>query len=251
MKNNYRLGVASVSFRGYSPNEILKQAKKAGLSCIEWGSDVHAPCTNLEKINEIATLQKEYGIECSSYGTYFWLGETKIDELEQYIAAAKALGTNVLRIWGGRKCGANMTSEEKNNFLSLCREVAAIAKENNVLVCLECHKDTFTEQLEDAVWLINSINSLNFSMYWQPFHWQSEQQNIENAKKVAAHSKHIHVFNWKGKEKFPLCDATKEWQNYLKKFSTPRTLLLEFMPNGSLDELLSETLALKTIIGEM
>ena len=33
-------------------------------------------------------------------------------------------------------------------------------------------------------------------------------------------------------------------------YSTPRTLLLEFMPNGTLEELAAETAALRTIVGE-
>ena len=39
----YQIGLVSVSFRGLSPEEIIRIAKDAGLSRIEWGSDVHAP----------------------------------------------------------------------------------------------------------------------------------------------------------------------------------------------------------------
>ena len=39
MKYNHRLGVVSVSFRDRTPEEILKEAKDAGLVCVEWGSD--------------------------------------------------------------------------------------------------------------------------------------------------------------------------------------------------------------------
>ena len=87
-------------------------------------------------------------------------------------------------------------------------------------------------------------------MYWQPFQWQCSEQNIDNAKKIAPFAEHIHVFNWKGSEKLPLADAVGEWQEYIKVFSTPRTLLLEFMPNGRLEELVREADTLKTIVGE-
>ena len=85
MKEKYNLGIVSVSFRKLAPKEILEGARASGLSYIEWGSDVHAPCGDLEKLHEIASLQKEYGIECSSYGTYFRLGETPIEELKDKI----------------------------------------------------------------------------------------------------------------------------------------------------------------------
>ena len=111
-KDNYKLGLVSVSFRQHSPKEILEAAKAADLSCIEWGSDVHAPCRDIDRLREIAELQREYGIKCSSYGTHFRLGETPIDELESYITAAKILGTDILRLWCGRKCGKDMSTEE-------------------------------------------------------------------------------------------------------------------------------------------
>ena len=57
------------------------------------------------------------------------------------------------------------------------------------------------------------------------------------------------MFNWVNKEKFPLADAVADWQQYISAFSTPRALLLEFMPNGTIEELAAETAALKTITG--
>lgn len=249
-KDKYALGLVSVSFRQHSPKEILEVTKAAGLSCIEWGSDVHAPCHDIERLHKIAEMQKEYGIFCSSYGTYFRLGETPIEELSDYIAAAKALGTDILRLWGTRKSGKDMTEEERKDLLELCRTVAKIAEDSGVTFCLECHKNTFTENPDDAVWLMQSIRSPRFRMYWQPFQWQSSEQNVENAKKIAPFAEHIHVFNWRGSEKLPLTDAVGDWQEYIKAFSTPRTLLLEFMPNGTIEELAHEAEALRTMIGE-
>ena len=250
MENSkYTLGLVSVSFRHHSPKEILEAAKATGLSCIEWGSDVHAPCHDTERLKEIAALQKEYGIVCSSYGTYFRLGETPIEELETYIQAAKILGTDILRLWCGTKSGRDMTNEERDALLDACKKAAEIAEADGVTLCMECHRKTFTEDPCDAVWLMETVNSPHFRMYWQPFQWQNVDENIINAKKIAPYAEHIHVFNWRGKEKLPLGEAIEEWQSYLKQFAKPRTLLLEFMPNGTLDELAQEADALKNIIG--
>lgn len=249
-KDKYYLGLVSVSFRANTPKEILEASKAAGLSYVEWGSDVHAPCYDVERLREIAALQKEYGIACSSYGTYFRLGETPIEELESYIQAAKILGTDILRLWGGRKSGADMSAAEREEFLSVCRRVAETAEAEQVTFCMECHKKTFTEIPEDAIWLIDKVNSPHFRMYWQPFQWQTAEENCKNASKLSPYTEHIHVFNWKDSEKFSLADAVGEWQEYIKAFSTPRTLLLEFMPNGTIEELAHEAEALRTIIGE-
>jgi sugar phosphate isomerase/epimerase len=249
-ENTYKSGLVSVSFRQNTPKEILEAASAAGLSCIEWGSDVHAPCGDTERLVEIAELQKTYGIICSSYGTYFRLGKSPIEELEQYIHAARLLGTDILRLWCGTKSGLDMTAEERSDLLSLCIEASKIAEDHGVILCMECHKNTFTEDPDDAVWLMRSVDSPNFRMYWQPFQWQSVDENLENAKKIAPYAEHIHVFNWKGDKKFSLCEAEGEWRRYLCEFSSPRTLLLEFMPNGTTEELCAEASALNSIIGE-
>ena len=249
MKSNYQLGLVSVSFRDRTPKEIAKAAKDAGLVCVEWGSDVHAPCRDHERLCEIAELQQRYGLACSSYGTYFRLGETPMEELDDYITAAKQLGTDILRLWCGTKSRADMTDAECDALLSACRQAAARAEERGVVLCMECHKKTFTENPDDAVRLMQAVDSQCFQMYWQPFQWQSAEQNLENAKRIAPYAKHIHVFHWKGSDKLPLAEAIDEWQSYLSVFSTPRTLLLEFMPNGRVEELLGEATALKTIAG--
>ena len=55
--SNFKLGLCSISFRDKTPEEILIAAKEAGLSFVEWGSDVHAPKDDAEKIAEIVKLQ--------------------------------------------------------------------------------------------------------------------------------------------------------------------------------------------------
>lgn len=248
--NDYRLGLVSVSFRQHTPKEILEAIKKSGLTCIEWGSDVHAPCHDTVRLKEIAELQKEYGIICSSYGTYFRLGETPIAELKGYMQAAKILGTNILRLWCGGKSGKVMTDTQRNDLFGVCQKAAKIAENNGMILCMECHKGTFTENPDDAVWLMEMVNSSHFRMYWQPFQWQNLEENIINATKIANYAEHIHVFNWCGKEKLPLAEAIADWQSYLKQFSKPRTLLLEFMPDNKISTLPREAESLRTIIGD-
>ena len=99
------------------------------------------------------------------------------------------------------------------------------------------------------MWLMEEVNSPHFRMYWQPFQWQTVRENCENAGKIAPFAEHIHVFHWKGDEKLALGDAVAEWQAYLAHFSTPRTLLLEFMPDDQLETLCREADALRAITG--
>lgn len=247
--SQYVLGLVSISFRGHSPEEIVKAVTRAGLSCVEWGSDIHAPCRDTEKLREIARLQRAYGIRCSSYGTYFTLGKTPLEELTDYIAAAKMLGTNILRLWGGTKKGEDMTEEERAAFTDTCRKAAAIAEEHGVILCLECHMRSITETPDCAVALMEAVGSPALRLYWQPFQWLDAEGSLSVARAYAPYAEHIHVFNWRGTEKFPLAEAVEDWRRYLSVFTTPRTLLLEFMPDDRLDTLPAEAEALRAIIG--
>lgn len=249
-ESNYKLGLVSVSFRQHTPFEILTAAKKAGLSCIEWGSDVHAPFNDIVRLTEIAKMQEEYGISCSSYGTYFCIGGTPISELESYIKAAKILRTNTLRLWCGSKCGNDYSADEKQNFFIQCKQAAEIAEQHGVTLCMECHIGSYTERLNDALELMHTVNSKYFQMYWQPFQWQTQEENLKYAEAIAPFTRTIHVFQWGKYQRFSLYEGINEWQKYLSKFSESCTLLLEFMPDDKITSLLNEANALKTIIGE-
>lgn len=246
----YKLGLVSISFRDKSPEEILSAVKSAGLSYIEWGSDVHAPKDNKEKLNEIVALQKKYAVNCCSYGTYFRLGETPIEELKDYINAAKVLGTDILRLWCGNKGSVGYTENEKLQLFDVCRTAAEIAKQNGVMLCMECHGGTYTDTLNSALELMQAVNSENFRMYWQPNQFVSFEENLCYAEKIAAFAEHIHVFNWKERNKYPLEEAVDIWQAYLQKLGSGRTLLLEFMPDDKIESLKTEADALRKIAGE-
>ena len=243
-----RLGLVSISFRDRTPEEILIAMQQAQLSYVEWGSDVHAPCRDKERLAELVRLQNAYGITCSSYGTYFRLGETPLEELPAYIAAAKRLGTDVLRLWCGRKSGAACTEEEKKALLEQCKAAAGIAEENRVTLCLECHIKTFTERMEDALWLIREVGSPYFQMYWQPNQFRTAEENLTYAKAISPYTKVLHVFNWKEHEKNPLEEAIDIWKDYLSCFDGSQTLLLEHMPDGKLETLAGEAEALLKIV---
>ena len=245
---NYKFGLVSVSFRKHSPEDILKAMNTAGLKYIEWGSDVHVPTGNAEKI---ALLQEKYGILCSSYGTYFRLGEHNICELDKYISTAKVLGTRVLRLWCGTKSSENYTEEEKNHLFCECQKAAELAKLNDVVLCLECHNNTYTDKITNTLELMKFVNSPNFRMYWQPNQYVSEDENINYAKHIAEYTEHIHVFNWNKDEKYPLILAEDIWKEYLGCFDKDKTLLLEFMPTDSIESLGAEADSLKKIAGGM
>lgn len=245
-----KLGLVSVSFRKHTPERILSAMKEAGLSYIEWGSDIHAPKDDTQRLHEIAELQRKYDIACCSYGTYFRLGETPVDELYGYIKAAGILGTDILRLWCGNKNSEEYSSSERNCLFRECIKAAELALKNGVKLCMECHNGTFTNTKESALELMHTVNSNSFRMYWQPNQYRTEEENLQYAGALSEYTENIHVFNWQSDTRFPLKNGTNIWKIYLKKFSDKIALLLEFMPDDNINSLISESQALRIIAEE-
>ena len=245
----YQLGLVSVSFRPESVENVIKAAKAAGLTCIEWGSDVHAPWDDENRLQEIVQLQKQYGVTCCAYGTYFRLGMNDVSELPGYIRAAKLLGTDVLRLWAGHQHPWDFSQEDKEKLFADSKAAAKLAEEAGVTLCLECHMKTYTETAESALELLQAVDSPAFRMYWQPNQRRTVEENVANATALKDYVNHIHVFQWKGKERFSLAEGVKEWKTYLTQFAGDHHLLLEFMPNNTLEELPAEADALREIAG--
>ncbi len=244
------VGLVSVSFRNLTPEEVIRAAADAGLEVIEWGSDVHAPKDQNDRLSEIVELQDRYGLRCCSYGTYFYLGRDSLEELPAYIQAAKILGTRVLRLWCGTKSPADYTQEEKETLFAQCRAAAVIAERSGVTLCMECHIRTFTETKENALELLQAVGSPSFRMYWQPNQYRTVEENIAYARALKDYIDHIHVFQWKGTAKYPLADGIEEWKTYLKELSGEHMMLLEFMPDNNVESLPIEAQALFALKGE-
>lgn len=242
-----KLGLVSVSFRKNTVEEIIKAVQQAGLQYIEWGSDVHAPYDDLAQINKIAELQSKFDIKCSSYGTYFRLGETPLELLPRYISVAKRLGTKTLRLWCGNKNSEDYSESEKLALFEECRAASEIARLQEVVLCMECHMLTYTNKLESALELMKITGNDNFKMYWQPSQFCDVEENIKYAAGISPYTKVIHVFNWKDCFRYKLAEGVDVWRSYLSNFDEKTPLLLEFMPDDKIESLQEEAATLKII----
>ena len=259
------LGLVSISFRSLTPEQIICAVKEAGLTCIEWGSDVHAPCNDPAKLIEVARLMRAAGVKCCSYGTYFKLGVDPLEALLPYIQAAKLLGTNILRLWCGTKASLDYTPQERAELYAQCRAAAAMAEEHGVTLCMECHNWYITDRKESALELMQAVDSPAFRMYWQPNQFFTPEENLAYLRLLSPYITHIHVFNWTSEawvgkdllpppgvmpEMYPLKEAVSLWQQYLQCVPNHHALLLEFMPDDRVESLPVEAAALKEIVGE-
>ena len=242
-------GLVSVSFRDKTPKKIVEAVKRCNLTQIEWGSDIHAPADDTDKLEQIVSLCKTNSIGISSYGTYFKIGRDDPAKLETYIRAAEILGTKIIRLWCGTKGFREYDREALDGLLAECRGIASIAKKAGVTVCMECHNHTVTDCAEGAMTLMSEVGCESFGLYWQPNQYKTPEENLQYAALAAPYTKIIHVFNWQGSEKRPLGDAVGIWRRYLGCFSEDIPLLLEFMPDGKIESLKREAEALAEIVG--
>ncbi|MBO5897634.1 MAG: TIM barrel protein [Clostridia bacterium] len=250
----YRCGLVSVTYRALSHREVIDLAADAGLSCIEWGSDVHAPACDAERLADIVAYSRERGIECCSYGTYFRLGLQPLDELVPYIAAARLLGTDVLRIWAGNKNYTDMTEVERAALIDEARRAAALAAREGIVLCLEWHTQTMTNCLDGALALIESVDSPALRLYWQPSQYRPFAHNLAEARRVAPYVVNLHVFAWElasGKLiRQALSDGREAWTQYLACFDGTQHALLEFVPDDDPALLSREAATLRALIKE-
>lgn len=244
----FTAGLVSVSFRPLSPQEILSRMQESGLSYVEWGSDVHAPCDQPDTLARLTALQADSGIACCSYGTYYRLGVNAPAEILPYIRAAKTLGTNILRVWCGEKSYRQYSPEEAEALFAAGRAAAHMAQEEGVTLCLECHNNTFTEELDGALSILQAVASPHLRMYWQPNQFKPHAVNVAYAKAIAPYTTHLHVFHWEGNDKFPLAQGLDKWRDFLHAFEGDHMLLLEFMPDGRPESLPEEAHALRELI---
>lgn len=243
----YQAGLVSVSFRPLSPEEVVKAMVGSGLKYVEWGSDVHAPCTDDARLAEIVELQKKYGVVCCSYGTYFRLGVNPIEEFPAYIRAAKILGTNMLRVWAGKAKLEDQTPEWRKMIIEEAKKAALLAEEAGVIVCTECHRNTMTQTKEFALELMEGVNSPAFRTYWQPNPSITAEENLEYIRLLKPYVTHLHVFHRECDTPVPLAQGAEDWKAYLAEFSGDRAALLEFMYDGKVETLPAEAQTLRKI----
>lgn len=249
----FAVGLVSVTFRDRSIYDILDICAENKLSEIEIGSDVHAPKEDIAGCVKIKEAAEIHGINIVSYGTYYRLGEYSDPEKEfnAYLDAADALGTANLRLWAGNGSSRTLIGEVRERLTDEARLLADMAAKKSKTISFEYHGGTLTDDADSALTLMREIDRPNAYLYWQPSQYLDINSNAAALRKVLPFVSNVHVFAWdaRGGElvKFPLSDYTEQWEQYLDILSSDgrkRSLLLEFVKDGSAKQLSMDAAAL-------
>ena len=244
------LGLVSVTYRKLSPADIIARTARAGLDCIEWGSDIHVPQTDLDNARRVGDMTREVGLTVSSYGSYYRLGAGQ--DFAPYLEAALALGAPVIRIWAGAR-GSDQTDDATRAAWAFEAKAACrMAAEQGITIAFEYHHGTLTDTADSAAALMQAIDEPNCRLYWQPEFAKSRELLLSDLDKVAPRVDLCHVFQWNpDHSRRPLADGLDVWREFLSHVPgwEKKPLLLEFVPGDDPDLLDREAMTLREITG--
>lgn len=241
-------GLVSISFRGNTVEEILDACVKTELSVIEWGSDVHVPVGNLVRAKEVGEATRAAGMECAAYGAYYKIG-CDMTDFEDYAKTAQALGTDIIRIWGGWHGSAEITPEAREKLVEETKRICAIGRDYGMTLAFECHHGTITDDPDYALAFVRDVDADNLKLYWQPNQFKTFEANLEAAKKLKPLVVNAHVFHWDAEHWYPLSDGIEDWKQYVAVFEGgDYAFMLEFMPDNQITTLPREAAVLHTLV---
>jgi hypothetical protein len=227
-----KTGLVSISFRQLEPSEVIQLCVDNAIEGIEWGGDVHVPPGNLARALEIRALTEQAGINVAAYGSYYVVARDvvarevvadaavkKRHNFESVLESAVALGAPLIRVWAGSKGSDKATEQDWYDVVEDSQRIGDLAAACDVKIAYEYHQGTLTDTNESAVRLLNEVDHVNISSFWQPPNGAELDyccvglENLIRMNKLAS----VHAFHWWPgfKERHPLAIGADRWQKYL------------------------------------
>lgn len=198
-----RIGFTSTSFRQIrSLEKIVKIASSAGADCIEWSGDIHVKDVQTAKYAK--KLCDDAGIIISSYGSYYRVGSKNTDEWKNICEIAEALGAEYVRVWLG-KSDSEITDEEIYRCLvEDSKAICKVAQEYNLIVCPECHDNTFNNNTDAFLKIYQDIGCDNFRTYFQS-RYKRLEYDLDRLERTLPYIRSIHIsYSEQSREQFPI-----------------------------------------------
>ncbi len=234
-------GLVSATFKTKETKEVISLARKAKLEAIEWSEKHHLPIGDLAFAKSVGEQTLSEGLRIAGYGSYYRLGQNM--DIRPSIETALALGTNSVRIWAGSKPSSLLTKEEREELTSELERSVEIAKEYNVVLKLEWHKNTLTDENKSALELLKAIDSPYLATLWQPTQALSFEERKEGIKMVLPYLSYLHVYYWDESGRRPLEEGIEHWKSYFSLLDKNKEYfgLLEFVQNDSVEQFLADS----------
>lgn len=188
--NSFKLGLCSVTFRKMSAAKVVEIAKKAGISYIEWGGDIHV--TNKEEARIVKSICDNEGIKICSYGSYYRVGCADKSKWEEICLIANAMNASSVRVWLGDKDSEETTQAEYNRILEDLKSICSVARKYNLSVCPECHDNTYNNNTDAFLKIKNELKADNFKTYFQSRYFRFDY-DIDRIERTFEFIENVHV----------------------------------------------------------
>ncbi len=197
-----RIGFTSTSFRQIkSIEKIVKIASDSGADCIEWGGDIHVK--DIPTAKRAKKLCDDAGIPISSYGSYYRIGSKNTDEWKSICEIAHTMGARSVRVWLG-DCDSEITDEK--TYPALVEDgktICSVAKEYNLIVCPECHDNTFNNNTDAFLKIQKDIDCDNFRTYFQS-RYKRMEYDLDRLERTLPYIESVHIsYSEQSREQFP------------------------------------------------
>ena len=249
-------GLVSITFRQLDPVRIVELVKESGLSCIEWGGDVHVPHGDIRIAGEVKNMMSGEGLMTAAYGSYYKVGESEVEGLAfgKVLDSAVALGSPLIRVWAGSQGSADANDEQWGLVIEDGVRIAEMAREAGKEVSFEFHNSTLTDHAASATKLVDSIGAENVSLYWQPLDHAMPGDPMDDLTAVANYMHHVHVFSWVVEAvggpvvRHELAGREDRWRGYFEKIAAvegDRCAMIEFVKGDEPGQFLEDAQTLK------
>lgn len=202
-----RIGFTSTSFRQIkSLEKIVKIAADCGADCIEWGGDIHVK--NERNAQEAKRLCDSYGIGICSYGSYYRVGDGNTAEWERICRIADILGAEWIRVWLGRQDSEKTDENTYKKILADAKNMCAIAEKYNMKIVSECHDNTFNNNTDAFLKIVQEVGSPVFLTYFQS-RYKKKKYDLDRIERTLPLTECVHIsFSELRREQFPKYDPS-------------------------------------------
>jgi 3-dehydroshikimate dehydratase len=247
----FAAGLCSVTLRQLPAGQVAGIAADAGLTCVEWGADVHVPPGNTKTAADVRAACGDHGLRIASYGSYFRPGRDDEADFAPVLASAMALGAPRIRIWAGGTGSAAATPDQRRAVATATREAAKNAADQGIELAFEFHGGTLTDTADSTVRLLSDVDHPAVRTYWQPPQGEPDATALRGLERVRPWVAAVHVFSWWPRdERHPLRTRESLWRAAFALLGGPCDALLEFVPGDDPAAVATEAAALRELAGD-
>ena len=202
-----RVGVCSIAFKERSAASALRAIAAAGADSVElWGQPPHLPYPVDEAwCAALREQAAELGLSFCALGSYYCPGNHPAYDghpvtKENQLAAARALGAPIVRIWPGSAARQATEPAERERLYAEIRDFADAAGDSGILVVLERHVGSLTEGWDTPLTVLAEVGHANVALNYQVVYPAPRDELATRAvpdyRRLLPHSRHAHLQNY-------------------------------------------------------